>query len=93
MRAVIEKHLNSRLGKNTINLLMLAFFVLWGIESFVPLSPLSLAQLGTAKDIINGIFFIELALRIYVYRGQFFQKMFPVKLPKKPLQADDASSR
>lgn len=90
MRATTEKYLTSKLAKYVVNTLMLVFLLLWGVESYAAISPTLKEQVIMAEYIINGLFLLELLLRIYVYRGQFFQKMFAVKLPKKkPLRAND----
>ncbi len=90
MRALVEKHLDSRFAKIVIGLVLFAYVALWGLEQLVQLSPEQAATIARAKDVLNGFFLIELLLRIYAYRGQFFQKMFVVKLPpKKSLRTDE----
>lgn len=86
---MIEKHLSSRCSRYTLNTIGVAYLIVLGLEYYPPAMKIAQPQLEMADTILNIICLIELGLRVYVYRRDFFKKMFSFNLPqKKTLQAD-----
>lgn len=89
MRSMIEKYLCARYSRYTLNTLGVAYLVVLALEYYQPAMKIAQPQLEMADNLLNIIFLIELGLRVYVYRKDFFKKMFNFNLPQKPvIQAD-----
>ena len=87
MRSLIEKHLSSRYSRYTLNTLGVTYLIVLALEYYPPAMKIAQPQLTMADNILNLIFLIELGLRVYVYRRDFFKKMFSFNLPqKKPVE-------
>lgn len=83
MRSLVEKHLASRYARYTLNTAALAYIVVLALEYYPSAMKIAQPQLEMADMFLNGICLVELGLRLYVYRGDFFKKMFVINLPKR----------
>ena len=85
MRERVEKYLTSRPAKYLLNTAGVLYLLAWGLQYSAPAMAAFKSELILATNILNGVFFIELSLRVYVYRKQAFKQLFTIKIPDKRL--------